>query len=480
MQLEALDILSDLLSRFGEPLIPFHETILEALMPQLDSQRQAVRKRTIVALSHLLTTCDTASYNKVIDELSNGLKTPKDAGTIRTYIQCLASICRQSGHRLCNHIDSIMPFITVYSQQDDDELREFCLQACEAFVQKCPEAIKPHIEPIITLCVKYIKYDPNYNYEADDSEMSTSMDTEEEEDVDSEEYSDDDDMSWKVRRAAAKCLEAVISTRPDMLEEFYMNLSPVLFSRFKEREENVKSDIFHAYIALLKVTPTKDDIPFELTLKQQFPTPINLLDGQVPKIVDAIQPLLRLKSVKTRQDCFLLLRELLRVYPGGLQFDMYKLMPGIQLALSDKNSTSNMKIDTLQFVHCLFQSHSPRVLHVFVEPLVPLIVNAVFDPFYKIAIEALIVVQQFAKVIRPLEIEDFKFEFHVFIPPLYNCTLKKLQSPEVDQEVKERAIACMGQIIANMGEYLRVRIIFFLYFRLTIINLFSFIIAGNV
>lgn len=38
------------------------------------------------------------------------------------------------------------------------------------------------------------------------------MDTEDDEYVDSEEYSDDDDMSWKVRRAAAKCLEVLIST----------------------------------------------------------------------------------------------------------------------------------------------------------------------------------------------------------------------------------------------------------------------------
>lgn len=57
---------------------------------------------------------------------------------------------RQAGHRLCNHIDRVMTLLTKYSQQDDDELREFCLQACEAFVQRCPEAIKPHTQTVST------------------------------------------------------------------------------------------------------------------------------------------------------------------------------------------------------------------------------------------------------------------------------------------------------------------------------------------
>ncbi|XP_055713494.1 cullin-associated NEDD8-dissociated protein 1 [Phlebotomus papatasi] len=454
VQLEALDILSDLLSRFGDLLVPFHDTILKALVPQLGSQRQAVRKRTIVALSHLLTSCSNSAYNKVIEHLLEGLKKPQNTSTIRTYIQCLASICRQAGHRLCNHIDRVMVLLNEYSQREDDELREFCLQACEAFIQRCPEAIVPHIPSIVSLCLDYVTYDPNYNYEADDGDAGVSMDTEEEEDVDSEEYSDDDDMSWKVRRSAAKCLESVISTRHELLEEFYKTLSPALILRFKEREENVKSDIFHAYIALLKATRPTDDSSHDPDSMEQVPGPISMLHDQVPEIIKAIQPLMREKSVKTRQDCFLLLRELLNALPGALAKHVDQLMPGITYSLSDKNSTSNMKIDALSFVCCLLQGHNPQVFHPHIQVLVPLVENAVFDPFYKIATEALLVLQQLVKVIRPLNMET-NFDFAPFVPQLYNCTLQKLRSPEVDQEVKERAIACMGQIIANMGDVLR-------------------------
>lgn len=77
------------------------------------------------------------------------------------------------------------------------------------------------------------------------------MDDEEDEQED-DEYSDDDDMSWKVRRASAKCIEAIVSTRHEMLLHFYTTVSPQLIARFKEREENVKVDIFNAYTALLK------------------------------------------------------------------------------------------------------------------------------------------------------------------------------------------------------------------------------------
>lgn len=272
-------------------------------------------------------------------------------------------------------------------------------------------------------------------------------------------------------------MEAVISTRTELVEEFYKTLSPALISRFKEREENVKSDIFHAYIALLRITRSNEDLTNPPDAMDQVSATIQLLQEQVPVIVTNLQPLMREKSVKTRSDCFLLLRELLNALSGALSNNFNQLMPGIQYSLSDKNSTSNMKIDALNFLSCMLTTHNPEVFHPHISTLVPLVVGSVFDPFYKIATEALLVLQHLVKVIRPLSkiyiitkinskenskliIMNFLLdsqvypEFTPFVAQIYDCTLQKLKSQEVDQEVKERAIACMGQIIANMGDVL--------------------------
>jgi hypothetical protein len=58
-----------------------------------------------------------------------------------------------------------------------------------------------------------------------------------------EEYSDDEDLSWKVRRGAAKCMSAILTSYPELLPRIYPQTCPLLVQRFKEREENVKCDV---------------------------------------------------------------------------------------------------------------------------------------------------------------------------------------------------------------------------------------------
>ncbi len=62
-----------------------------------------------------------------------------------------------------------------------------------------------------------------------------------------------------------------------------------------------------------------------------------------------------------------------------------------------------MKIDTLTFIEHLLQNKQPSsVFHPHISVLVPTIISAVADPFYKISSEALLVLESLVKVLRPL------------------------------------------------------------------------------
>uniref|UniRef100_A0A4W4GM61 TATA-binding protein interacting (TIP20) domain-containing protein n=1 Tax=Electrophorus electricus TaxID=8005 RepID=A0A4W4GM61_ELEEL len=453
VQLEALDIMADMLCRCL--LVNFHPSILSCLLPQLTSARLAVRKRTIIALGHLVMSCGNLVFVDLIEHLLAELSRNDSMSTTRTYIQCIAAISRQAGHRIGEYLEKIIPLVVKFCNIDDDELREYCIQAFESFVRRCPKEVYPHVPTVINICLKYLTYDPNYNYD-DEDEDENAMDADgvdEDYQGSDDEYSDDDDMSWKVRRAAAKCLDAVVSTRHEMLPEFYRTVSPALTARFKEREENVKADVFHAYLSLLKQTRPAQSWLCDPDAMEQGETPLTMLQSQVPMIVKALHKQMKEKSVKTRQCCFNMLTELVNVLPGALTQHIPVLIPGIIFSLNDKSSSSNLKIDALSCLYVILCNHQPQVFHPHVQALVPPVVACVGDPFYKITSEALLVTQQLVRVIRPLDQTD-AFDASPYISDLFACTIKRLKAADIDQEVKERAISCMGQIICNLGDRL--------------------------
>lgn len=60
-------------------------------------------------------------------------------------------------------------------------------------------------------------------------------------------------------------------------------------------------------------------------------------------------------------------------------------------------------------------------------------------------------------MIRPLDSQSESsdsFDPSPYISDLFACTIKRLKAADIDQEVKERAISCMGQIICNLGDRL--------------------------
>uniref|UniRef100_A0A4W6DBK3 TATA-binding protein interacting (TIP20) domain-containing protein n=1 Tax=Lates calcarifer TaxID=8187 RepID=A0A4W6DBK3_LATCA len=444
VQLEALDILSDMLGRLSGALVGFHSSLLSSLLPQLTSPRMAVRKRSILALGHLVPCCSPALFSQLTEHLLTELAKGPPTSVTRTYIQCLATISRQGGHRVGEHLEKLIPMVVKFTGVEDDELREYCFQAFEAFIRRCPKEMSPHVATVTKLCLKFMTFDPNYNYDDDEEEEEDSMDIEDGLDEESDdEYSDDDDMSWKVRRSSIKCLEALIGTRRDLLLSFYSSVCPALLARFKEREENVRADVFAAFSTLLRqtrvgsshhglvVAPGSD--PGSGRGEEEEPA-VAMLKKQVPLIVKALHRQLKEKSIKSRQGCFCLLTELSHTLPGALEPHIPALIPGIVFSLTDKSTSSNMRIDALSFFHVLLLSHPPQAFQPHMQVLQ--------TSFHNVDSGCLNCPAGMTSFCCPT------------LKLVFSVTLKRLKATDIDQEVKERAISCMGHMVCHLGDHL--------------------------
>ncbi|KAL0384662.1 UNVERIFIED_CONTAM: Cullin-associated NEDD8-dissociated protein 1, partial [Sesamum radiatum] len=323
---------------------------------------------------------------KATVEVVQLLKTKSTKSEItRTNIQMIGALSRAVGYRFGPHLGDTVPILINYcnnASENDEELREYSLQALESFLLRCPRDISSYCDQILHLTLEFLSHDPNFtdNMEEDTDDESYA---EEEDDESANEYTDDEDVSWKVRRAAAKCLAALIVSRPEMLSRLYNEACPKLIDRFKEREENVKGMLQKGRQILMNQG------------KALFVRPRYLLKQEVPKIVRSVNKQLREKSIKTKVGAFSVLKELVVVLPDCLADHIGSLTPGIEKALCDKSSTSNLKIEALVFTRLVLASHAPSVFH----------------PYIK----------------------DYGFDFKPFVHPIYTAIMSRLTNQDQDQ-----------------------------------------------
>jgi cullin-associated NEDD8-dissociated protein 1 len=450
---DCLDILSDVLHRFGNLMAISHPILLSSLLSQLSSNQASIRKKTISCLASLASSLSDdllARATVQVVLLLQQKNTKPDM--VRTNIQMIGALSRSVGYRFGPHLNETVPLLISYcrnASEADEELREYSLQALESFVLRCARDVAIYCDAILELALEYLSYDPNFT---DNMEEDTEDSYGEEEDEESaNEYSDDEDISWKVRRAAAKCLSAVITSRPEMLLKLYTEACPRLIERFKEREENVKMDVFNAFIELLRQTGNVRKGSGD-TLNS---SPLWMLKQEVPKLVKSLNRQLREKSVKTKVGAFSVLKELVVVLPDCLADHIGSLVPGIEKALNDNSSNSNLKIEALIFTRLVMASHSPSVFHPYIRALSGPVLSAVSDRYYKVTAEALRVCGELVRAIRPNFEMPQVFDFKPYVHPIYNAILTRLANQDQDQEVKECAISCMGLVISTFGDKLQ-------------------------
>ncbi|GFZ09540.1 cullin-associated and neddylation dissociated [Actinidia rufa] len=347
----------------------------------------------------------------------------------------LLCLSRAVGYRFGPHLGDAVPILLNYCtsvSENDEELREYSFQALESFLLRCPRDIYIYCDEILNLTLEYLSYDPNFTDNMDEDNGDESH--EEEEDESANEYTDDEDISWKVRRAAAKCLAALIVSRPEMLSKLYEEACPKLIDRFKEREENVKS--FSTYVMASFVLPVSVIRWHEKVQRQLIWGSIDVVfkyrvveTGGVGKIWVGLrltgfhwswvclmgrsygkgigmvwidfagrhrsierdgrgewvqfwnrwcgEEILEesLSAIFILVGAFSVLKELVVVLPDCVADHIGSLIPGIEKALCDKSATSNLKIEALVFTRLVLASHSPVVFHPYIKVTVSLVLH---------------------------------------------------------------------------------------------------------
>ncbi|KAF5625832.1 Cullin-associated NEDD8-dissociated 1 [Fusarium tjaetaba] len=387
---EAVDVLIEVVRCFGPMLVQVEvEAMQEVVIQLLESEKgtSVVKKRAVVAISMLAVYLSDEHLEEVVRRITLGLTKQISPVTRRLYISILGSMARSIPARFGPHLASAAPLIIkalseeelqehldALSDGDDlgqdfNEVREAALVALDAFLASCPQEMRPFTDETIEACLRYLKYDPNYNVDDEDEDMEDEeedeeMDEDGEFDADDGFEDDDDDASWKVRRCAAKTIYTVISTRGsgDLLENgvLYNQTAPHLVKRISEREENVRLEIISALSLLVRKTgeglPTTDLSLDDLEPESETRIPISrkrrrqssgggasasqFMSGSglvspvlekippsgpradlarlTPSIVKAITKQLKGKTIPTKQAVIKLLDDIVSVQHGGL------------------------------------------------------------------------------------------------------------------------------------------------------------------
>ncbi|KAI9351335.1 armadillo-type protein [Obelidium mucronatum] len=488
VQFDTIDILSEVITRFGSVLTENADkqaTSLirqtqEVLFPYLSNSRPAIRKRTVAAFGNLVTHTSDELFDSLIQKsiLEMAAKeSAEDFDRLKTFVGLVGTLARFNSRRLGKYIKTLLPLLSKYISYDDDELREACFQTFESFIVRCPTEVTGHLDTITSLSLEYIKHDPNYDDGDDDDEemmewtrMKRKMTTR---------YSDDDDVSWKVRRASVKALASIILTRTDLIASFFDTIAPTLVKRFKEREESVRVEILNTFTALVRqvgATSTGALRGSQVAIGASSPT--LLLQKLVGKVAKNLSKEVNGKSVQTRQAGFILLREVVIVLHGGLDEHLGLFVASIEASLASGTTTSsksgpkpinnlNLKIEVLEFLKVALNVHQADVFTKHFGNLVHPVLAAINGKFYKVTSDALLVAVELVKVLRPIPTATTAAgAMDVVIPTpktpkageylsnIYKAVLERVKVADLDIEVKERSILALSTLIAQAYDFL--------------------------
>ncbi|GAM34620.1 hypothetical protein TCE0_015r02312 [Talaromyces pinophilus] len=541
---DAIDVVIELVNCFGSLLKEAEITSLQKSIMAIienDTAGTVVTKRALTATAALVVHFSDAYLSSFVSELIESFRSTHLTITRRRHlIATVGSLSRAAPLKFGPYLKTLAPFVLAAvseqemdeMQQDDsddgehdpqaDELRETALITLEGLLSSCSQEMQPYLTDSLNAALRYVKYDPNVAFD-EDEEMGGTQDegsedgaTEEPDEAEDEfedfedegGYSDVDDVSWKVRRCAAKTLHTIVSSYGTgrLLEDgtLYHQVAPALISRIaREREESVKLEVVVTFTALIKkssesltvaalngyresVGGSKNSrkrrrqdsfagvIDFEPSMgtSSAIDTPVATptppesgpqaeLMLLLPSLIQNLVKMWRSATVALKQAAVVLFQSLTLARYSILTEYLQKIEDPIADALKASTmggavtagtavSVATLQIETLSLVGAIAETHTSHTLLPFLIALIPGVITAISDRNYKVASEALGAIECIIKALTPPRVSGSDADnLRPQLQKLYDVVVSRITDTSADLEVRQRAIHVFGVLLAR-------------------------------
>ena len=531
----ALDLLIEVARCFGAMLQDAEvEALQQVTMQVLENPRcgSVMKKKAVSALSALAPHFSDMLLSAFVSHSIESLRQPHlIPAQRRLYLTIYGSIARTIPRKFGPYLKTLAPFVLAplsldeLQQQEDaaaeddgardpqvEEVREASLIALDAFIASCPEDMESYSAEVVEATLRFLKYDPNYAADDDDDDDMDEVQEDEDDDFDNDDdfeeetgFDDEDDVSWKVRRCAAKLIHTMIATRNrgDLLESgtLYDRMAPALITRFQEREESVRLEVLSTLAFLIKktgesVTGTSilrrassttgappsfsrkrrrgssgvisnaSSIRHELAMANGYASPTSpppLTGPQAslakinPDIVKGASKLLKASTVPTKHAAICLLTVLVTAQRGGLDDRADSIIDPVLDAIKSTGGTvggssvtaNTLRIEILKLLRVIAETHSSRLVDPYLAKIIPSLIAVSKEKFSKVASEAFDTIEVYIKAITPPRTAGTKAQNAQYLQQLYDVICDRIQSSDTDTEVRQKAVHALGLLVGR-------------------------------
>lgn len=528
-----IDVLTEVARCFGPMLRPEEVQALQKILLEIleeDRISGGLKKKAVLALSVLANFFSDTTMSAVISHIIERMKLPHITFANRKlYINILASMARSIPAKFGPHLLTLAPFIlTALSQEEldeqmdtaddedgrdpqEDEVREAAMIALESFLASCSNDMQRYLDDCSDATLRFLKYDPNiadsgYNSPANDDDLEEDdefeMDADFEEEADGD---DEDDVSWKLRRCAARTLHTMLSVRGSELLDNGTLLDAILralIGRFDEREEVVRIEVLTTLGFLItkiglhetqsqinpstfdgsdayspSQTPSRKRRRGVSDVSMSEPLKVSRLTGSMspesrspprsgppanlaqlsPEIYRGLLKLLKSSSPATKQAVIGVLKDLIVARRGNATEHLSILVGPVTENINSSEPTlavgstslSTIQLLALQLTSEITRSHSSSSLKEHLPQILPAVIKATHNKNPNISCEALSTLEQLVKVVTPPRNASSNVHSIAQLEQMYQVVIDLVSSKVADLSVRQQAIGVLGTLVGR-------------------------------